>query len=217
MGGSGVVRLHASRVLFLVFVNFCLTKKEKRKKRKLLPFAKVFSLANEVFFDFRESFLREVRPKNYYSRKFLPKISRFFDLAKVSAPKVRDRPQTSLLIISEFKQIYELLFPLKSLENLCFSDYFRGNKNLFARLSLLIIRSEIWRRSLNMFSILFLFSVQVRRTDKINLEASFHKMEEYMYYVDLYYKKLELSEKIDKRRVFLATDDPSVLSEARRK
>ena len=42
-------------------------------------------------------------------------------------------------------------------------------------------------------------------------------MEEYMYYVDLYYKKLELSEKIDKRRVFLATDDPSVLSEARRK
>ena len=153
MGGSGVVRLHASLVLFLVFVNFCLTKKEK--KGTLLPFAKVFSLANEVFFDFRESFVREVRPKNYYSRKFLPKISRFFDLAKVSAPKVRDRPQTSLLIISEFKQIYELLFPLKSLENLCFSDYFRGNKNLFARLSLLIIRSEIWRRSLNMFSTFF--------------------------------------------------------------
>ena len=84
MGGSRVVRLHAS----LVFVNFCLTKKEKRKKRKLLPFAKVFSLANEVFFDFRESFLREIRPKNYYSRKFLSKMSRFFDLAKVSAPKV---------------------------------------------------------------------------------------------------------------------------------
>ena len=68
-----------------------------------------------------------------------------------------------------------------------------------------------------MYSILFCFSVQVRRTDKINLEASFHKIEEYMYYVDLYYKKLELSEKVDKRRVFLATDDPSVLSEARRK
>ena len=82
---------------------------------------------------------------------------------------------------------------------------------------MLIIRSEIWTRSLNMFSISFFFSVQVRRTDKINLEASFHKIEEYMYYVDLYYEKLELSEKIDKRRVFLATDDPSVLSEARRK
>ena len=85
MTGSRVVRLHASLVLFLVFVNYCLTKREKRKKRKLLPFAKVFSLANEVFFDFRESFLREIRPKNYYWRKFLSKISRFFDLAKVSA------------------------------------------------------------------------------------------------------------------------------------
>ena len=81
MGGSGVVRLHASLVLFLVFVNFCLTKK---KKRNLLPMAKVFFLANEEFFDFRESFLREIRPKNYYSRTFLS--SRFFDLAKVSAP-----------------------------------------------------------------------------------------------------------------------------------
>ena len=93
MGGSRVVRLHASLVLFLVFVNFCLTKKEKEKKRKLLPFAKVFSLANEVFFDFRESFLREIRPKNYYSESFCKKfrdflILRKFLLAKVSAPKV---------------------------------------------------------------------------------------------------------------------------------
>ena len=66
MRGSGVVRLHASLVLFLVFVNFFLTKKEKRKKRKLLPLAKVFSLANEVFFYFRESFLHEICPRNYY-------------------------------------------------------------------------------------------------------------------------------------------------------
>ena len=44
MGGSGVVRLHASLVLFLVFVNFCLRKKEKRKIRKMLPFLKVFYL-----------------------------------------------------------------------------------------------------------------------------------------------------------------------------
>ena len=78
MGGSRAVRLDASLVIFLVFVKFCLTKKEKRKKRKLLLFAKVFSLANEVFFYFRESFLREIRPKNYYSRKFLSKISQFF-------------------------------------------------------------------------------------------------------------------------------------------
>ena len=106
MGGSGVVRLHASLVLFLVFVNFCLTKKEKRKKRKLLPFAKVFSLANEVFFDFRESFLCEIRPKNYYLRKFLSKTSRFFDLAKVSAFKVRrnnkkaDSTETGRIVIA---------------------------------------------------------------------------------------------------------------------
>ena len=95
MGGSGVVRLHASLVLFLVFVNFCLTKKEKRKKRKLLPFAKVFSLANEVFFDFSDSFLLEIHPKNYYSRKLLSKtfvdflITQKFLLEKVSAPKVK--------------------------------------------------------------------------------------------------------------------------------
>ena len=91
MGGSEVVRLHASVVLFLVFVNFCL----KKKKRKLLPFAKVFSLANEVFFDFSDSFLLEIHPKNYYSRKLLSKtfvdflITQKFLLEKVSAPKVK--------------------------------------------------------------------------------------------------------------------------------
>ena len=88
MRGSGVVRLDASIVLFLVFANFCLTKKEKRKKkRKLLPSAKAFSLANEVFFNFRKSFLREICPQNYYLRKFLSKILQFFDLMKVSARK----------------------------------------------------------------------------------------------------------------------------------
>ena len=86
MRGSGVVRLDASIVLFLVFVNFCLTKKEKRKKN-YLPFATAFSLANEVFFNFRESFFREIRPKNYYWCKFLSKILQFFDLMKVSARK----------------------------------------------------------------------------------------------------------------------------------
>ena len=44
-------------------------KEKKEKKRKLLPFTKVFSLANEVFFFFCESFLHEIRPKDYYSRK----------------------------------------------------------------------------------------------------------------------------------------------------
>ena len=85
MGGSGNARLQASLVLFLVFVNVCLTKKEKRKKGKLLPFTKVVSPVNEVFFYFHESLLREIRPKNYYLRKFLSKILRFFGLAKISA------------------------------------------------------------------------------------------------------------------------------------
>lgn len=64
---------------------------------------------------------------------------------------------------------------------------------------------------------LVLFSVQVRRTDKINLEAAFHGIEEYMYWVDLYYKKLALTETFDKKRVFIASDDATVLSDARKK
>jgi glycoprotein 6-alpha-L-fucosyltransferase len=59
--------------------------------------------------------------------------------------------------------------------------------------------------------------VQVRRTDKINTEAAFHSIEEYMYWVELYYKRKSKIEKIDKKRVFLATDDPSVLPEAQKK
>ena len=85
MGGSGVVRLHSSLVLFLVFVNFCLTKKSKKKKKIVaicesffpwkwsvfwfsrnssqnLLFAKVF-VKNFAIFWFRESFC---------SWKFLP-------------------------------------------------------------------------------------------------------------------------------------------------
>ena len=42
MRGSGVVRLNASLVLVLVFVNFCLTKKEKRKKKKIVAIRKSF-------------------------------------------------------------------------------------------------------------------------------------------------------------------------------
>ena len=67
----------------------CLTKKEKNKKKKLLLFAKLFSLANKAFFDFRERFLRKIRPKNYYSGKFQDfLISRKFSLIKISTPKV---------------------------------------------------------------------------------------------------------------------------------
>ena len=42
---------------------------------------------------------------------------------------IKDRLQISLLILSEFKRINWLLFPLKSSENLWFSDDFRENRS----------------------------------------------------------------------------------------
>lgn len=59
--------------------------------------------------------------------------------------------------------------------------------------------------------------VQVRRTDKINTEAAFHSIEEYMYWVDLYYNKLERVQPVEQRRVYLATDDANLLPEAKDK
>lgn len=59
--------------------------------------------------------------------------------------------------------------------------------------------------------------VHVRRTDKLIREAGFHSLEEYMNPVNEYYDKLELTEKVEKRRVFLASDEPDVLREASEK
>ena len=42
---------------------------------------------------------------------------------------LNERLQISLPVLSEFKKIYELLFPLKSSENRSFSGDFRGNKS----------------------------------------------------------------------------------------
>lgn len=52
--------------------------------------------------------------------------------------------------------------------------------------------------------------VHIRRTDKVGTEAALHKVEEYMQHVDEYYNQLEMIEKVEKRRVFLASDDPKV-------
>ncbi|XP_046913120.2 alpha-(1,6)-fucosyltransferase [Dermatophagoides farinae] len=58
--------------------------------------------------------------------------------------------------------------------------------------------------------------VHVRRTDKINTEASFHSLSEYMIHVEDYFDRLELFKKrqndetTTKRIVYLATDDSSV-------
>ena len=59
--------------------------------------------------------------------------------------------------------------------------------------------------------------VHVRRTDKLTREASYHSIEEYMEQVEEYYKLLELEQTVDTKRVYLASDDASVLKEAEEK
>lgn len=60
--------------------------------------------------------------------------------------------------------------------------------------------------------------VHVRRTDKVGTEAAFHHIDEYMGHVEDYYLRLELRQgKPAERRVYLASDDPKVITEARSK
>ena len=61
------------------------------------------------------------------------------------------------------------------------------------------------------------YSVHVRRTDKVGTEAAFHSIDEYMKHVDAYYEYLERRRVVERRRVYLASDDANVLHEARRK
>ena len=58
-------------------------------------------------------------------------------------------------------------------------------------------------------------SIHVRRTDKIGTEAQFHHLSEYMGHALAYFDKHYGPEV--KRRVYLATDDPAVIEEARQK
>lgn len=81
--------------------------------------------------------------------------------------------------------------------------------------------------------------VQIRRTDKINSEASFYPLSQYMVHVERFFKKKEIENRIasqnegwhddafaspsagsslnEKPRVFIASDDPSVIEEAKQK
>lgn len=59
--------------------------------------------------------------------------------------------------------------------------------------------------------------IHVRRTDKVGTEAAFHGIDEYMAIVEEYYNQLELSQGITQRRVYIASDDPKVILEARNK
>ncbi|XP_029820130.1 alpha-(1,6)-fucosyltransferase isoform X2 [Manacus vitellinus] len=59
--------------------------------------------------------------------------------------------------------------------------------------------------------------VHVRRTDKVGTEAAFHPIEEYMVHVEERFELLARRMQVDKKRVYLATDDPSLLQEAKSK
>lgn len=58
--------------------------------------------------------------------------------------------------------------------------------------------------------------IHVRRTDKVGTEAAFHAVPEYMALVDQWYQLYELTHTVDKRRVYVASDDPKVLGECRK-
>ena len=66
----------------------------------------------------------------------------------------------------------------------------------------------------------------MRRTDKIGTEASYHSIEEYMKHVESWYQTYHMKLKKDKvdessnlfrKKVYVATDDPTVLKEAIKK
>lgn len=59
--------------------------------------------------------------------------------------------------------------------------------------------------------------VHVRRTDKVGTEAAFHSIDEYMMHVEKYYAMLKISQPDLVKRVYLASDDPTVITEAQKK
>lgn len=64
--------------------------------------------------------------------------------------------------------------------------------------------------------------VHIRRTDKVGTEAAFHSVDEYMTGVKDFYDQLAMKSdgalaQGEKRRVFIASDDPAVIAEARKK
>lgn len=59
--------------------------------------------------------------------------------------------------------------------------------------------------------------VHIRRTDKLISEAKLHTLDEYMVHVENYYKQKELSGEVNQKRIYLATDEPILFDEAKRK
>lgn len=64
---------------------------------------------------------------------------------------------------------------------------------------------------------IILSRIHVRRTDKINSEAALHTIDEYMIHVEEYYQKMKRTSKVPVKRVFIATDEPAVVAEAKKK
>ncbi|XP_031437164.1 alpha-(1,6)-fucosyltransferase isoform X1 [Clupea harengus] len=62
-----------------------------------------------------------------------------------------------------------------------------------------------------------IIGIHVRRTDKVGTEAAFHPIEEYMAQVEEQFQLLARRLHVDKKRVYLATDDPTLLQEAKAK
>ena len=55
-------------------------------------------------------------------------------------------------------------------------------------------------------------SIHVRRTDKVDREASFHPLEEYIVRAEEFFGCLDIT----RRRIFVASDDPSVIDGAKK-
>ena len=65
-----------------------------------------------------------------------------------------------------------------------------------------------------------LVGLHIRRTDKIvEEEGSFHDIEEYMKHAEEYFQRMEMmyGYKINLKQIYVASDDPSVLSECKKK
>lgn len=63
----------------------------------------------------------------------------------------------------------------------------------------------------------FLNRIHVRRTDKVGTEAAYHSINEYMAHVENYYSKLQINNPTLTKRVYVASDDPTVITEAQKK
>ena len=83
------------------------------------------------------------------------------------------------------------------------------------KLSTLKVLSESEHYQQNLTFSLCPRRVHVRRTDKVGTEAAFHPIEEYMVHVEEHFQLLARRMQVDKKRVYLATDDPSLLKEAK--